>query len=61
MVYGPSLEDPTLTLLECLLHFNDYFVFSTKAQRCKMIASNDFEHELHHTLLGMKNVLAAII
>ena len=25
MVYVPSLEDPTLTLLECLLHFNDYF------------------------------------
>jgi hypothetical protein len=25
MVYIPSLEDPTLTLLECLLHFNDYF------------------------------------
>jgi hypothetical protein len=25
MVYVPSLEDPILTLLECLLHFNDYF------------------------------------
>ena len=33
MVYDPSLEDPTLTLLECLLHFNDYFVISTKAQQ----------------------------
>jgi hypothetical protein len=33
MVYDPFLEDPTLTRLEFLLHFNNYFVLSTKAQQ----------------------------
>jgi hypothetical protein len=28
-VYGPSLEDPTLTLLDCILHFSDFFIVGT--------------------------------
>jgi len=51
-------EDSTLTLLECLLHFSDYFIISTKAQRREMFANNDFECKLHHTLLGTKDVFA---